>query len=176
MAGDQSSGGSLITTLPNELLNETSSLIDKPSLLYFALTSTKVNLSATDILYRTYINRRSPSIAPFALFLRTLCERPDLAKKVRVVKIRGWQSETEIVNGTAWRGVTTVAEEDTVTRSGRGRSYKPTDFKGNSKLFVEVAVKAGLIVERCSLVEAKQVGYVFLLCGQVVEFTFTSHV
>jgi hypothetical protein len=107
-----------------------------------------MNPSATKILYKAYINRESPSITPFALFLRTLCERPDLAEKVKVVKIRGWQSETDMVNGTVWRGVTTVVKEEATTRSGRGRSYKPTDFKGGFKLFVEAAVKAGLIVDR----------------------------
>lgn len=87
--------------LPTELLDQVASLLPRSALRALALTSKKANVSAMDTLYKTYLNRTAPAKAPFHLFLRTICEGPDLAAKVKRVDIRGWRSEYEVVTGAA---------------------------------------------------------------------------
>jgi hypothetical protein len=115
-----------------------------------ALTCKKTNISANDVLYKTYLNRTAPANAPFYLFVRTLCERPDLAAKVKLVDPRGWRSEYEVVTGAPWRGLTQNRDVEEVEREGP--SFSSTEkkvvhgsAKGRFEVFKEVAINAGLI-------------------------------
>jgi hypothetical protein len=136
---------SLLIQLPNELLDAIATPLDKPSLCSFALTCRKTHPAAIDALYKDYRNPAPPSKAPFTPFLRTICERPDLAAKVKNINIRGWNAECEVATGRAWRGLTQKNAEDA---KGHVGVYKPTRISETLNLFVGAAVKAGLIARR----------------------------
>ncbi|KAI1516780.1 hypothetical protein Ptr86124_003717 [Pyrenophora tritici-repentis] len=140
-----------LLSMPTEVLDEIATLLPRPALHALALTSKKTYNSAVDMLYKTYLNRTKPAKAPFYLFLRTLCERPDLAAKVKRVDIRGWRSEYEVVTRAAWRGVREVRPTDHVERSGPSFSSTEKAVRGSSsdrlKLFSGAALKAGVIAE-----------------------------
>lgn len=138
-----------LTKLPNELLDAIASRLDKPSLCNFASTSKKTTPSATNALYRTYINREASSDAPFALFLRTVCDRPDLAAKVKFVDIGGWRSEYGVATGAAWRGIpfTEEAHNTVVKKSKDGRSRRSPSPVTDFTRFVDTAVKIGMIAK-----------------------------
>ncbi|RMZ67202.1 hypothetical protein GMOD_00001092 [Pyrenophora seminiperda CCB06] len=68
----------------------------------------------------------APAKAPFYPFLRKLRERPNLAARIKCVDIQGWRSELT----------------DHVKRDGT--SFSSTE---GSKLFVETAVRAGLLAK-----------------------------
>ncbi|KAF2854969.1 hypothetical protein T440DRAFT_486005 [Plenodomus tracheiphilus IPT5] len=72
-----------------ELLDEIATYRDHPTLLALSLACKS----------GTYVNLEAPTIAPIHLFLRTICERPNLAAKVRRVDIRGWRAEPEVAIG-----------------------------------------------------------------------------
>lgn len=74
-----------MTALPPEILDDIARRLDKQSLVNLALTCKKIYASATGALYQSYSNRAPPAKAPFHLFLRTICERPDLAAQVKAV-------------------------------------------------------------------------------------------
>lgn len=78
-----------LPTLPNELLDAICARLDRRSRCALALTCKATNLSATGALDRTYTNRTNPADAPFFLFLRTICENPELATLVKEIDIRG---------------------------------------------------------------------------------------
>jgi hypothetical protein len=155
MAPVKSTAAASLTTIPTELLDEVASYLPHSSLLALALTSKKTNVSAIDTLYETYLNRTPPAKAPFYLFLRTICERPDLAAKVKKVDIRGWRSEHEVVKGAAWRGLVEDRASDRIERNGPSFSSTEQVVRGSSterfKLFTKAAVRAGLITEPASL-------------------------
>jgi hypothetical protein len=90
MAHSPYASQSAIAKLPTELVDAVAELLDKSSLCSLALVSKSMEPSATNNLYKEYYNLEAPSKAPFALFLRTIYERPDLAAKVKFVYIRGW--------------------------------------------------------------------------------------
>lgn len=134
--------------LPIELLDAVVALLDQPSHRALALTCRATNTSASEALYATYINRHAPSDAPFHLFLRTLCERPELAAMVRELDIRGWRSEFEVATGAKWQGLTKPKEQDKVRAKRTGpvfvsrlSSTRPKSLK----LFEQTAVKIGLL-------------------------------
>jgi hypothetical protein len=155
MANAQTDGVAKFTKLPTEILDQITSLLPRSALLAFALTSKKASASATDTLYKTYLNRTAPAKAPFHLFLRTICERSDLAARVKRVDIRGWRSEYEVVTGAAWRGLTQDRKSDKVERNGPSFTTTEKAVRGSAterfKLFVSAAVKAGLIAKPTSL-------------------------
>jgi hypothetical protein len=125
--------------------------LEKPSLCALALTYKRFSLSAAEVLYRTYVNRDAPSIAPFALFLRTMCTRPDLAAKVQFVFIRSWRPEHEVATGAGWRGVVSKEEEAIPTTKKASASSKSRQLPGVSEtfmLFVNTAVNLGMIGKR----------------------------
>ncbi|KAF1844603.1 uncharacterized protein K460DRAFT_404892 [Cucurbitaria berberidis CBS 394.84] len=153
MAKALPSGPTSLATLPNELLDEVVSHLDRPSLLALALTCKQTKISSTEKLYRTYVNHEPPSKAPFHLFLRTICERPELADKVREVDIRGWRSEYEVATGAAWRGLTVESKKDNIQKVRTGPYYLNVDKvvrvsnADRFKIFTEAAVKAGVIAK-----------------------------
>jgi hypothetical protein len=155
MTSVKSTGTDRLTTIPTELLDKVASYLPRSSLLAFALTSKKTNISAIDTLYETYLNRTPPAKAPFYLFLRTICERPDLAAKVKKVDIRGWRSEHEVVKGAAWRGLVEERASDKTEREGPSFSSTEKVIRGSStdrfRLFVKAAAGAGIITEPASL-------------------------
>ena len=142
-------------SMPTEVLDEVAMLLPRSALGTLALISKKTYMSATDVLYKTYLNRTAPAKAPFHLFLRTLCERPDLAARVKRVDIRGWRSEYEVATGAAWRGLKEGRPTDHVEKDGLSFSSMEKTVRGSStersKLFVGAAVKAGLIAKPASL-------------------------
>jgi hypothetical protein len=154
MANVLPSGGVNLVDIPTELLDQIASLAPRSALCALALTLKKASVSAINSLYKSYLNRTAPAKAPFYLFLHTICERPDLAAKVKRVDIRGWRSEYKVATGAAWRGVTQISDVDQVKKNGP--SFTSTEKvirgsnAGNFKLFVEVAVKARLIVRPAS--------------------------
>ncbi|KAI8943463.1 hypothetical protein NX059_001469 [Plenodomus lindquistii] len=139
-----------LTTIPQELLDKIAAHLDRSALLALALTSKSGNVSANIVLYRAYVNLEPPAKAPIHLFLRTICERPDLAEKVREVSIRGWRSEYEMATGLAWRG-TIGRSEDTVGWERKGPVYSNKDntvrttHAQRSRIFLDAAVGSGLI-------------------------------
>ncbi|KAI4689644.1 uncharacterized protein J4E88_002999 [Alternaria novae-zelandiae] len=141
--------------LPTELLDQIASLLPRSALRALALASKKASVSAIDTLYKTYLNRTAPAKAPFHLFLRTVCERPDLTAKVKRVDIRGWRSEYEVATGAAWRGVTEVKDVDQIEKSGPCFTSTEKIVRDSAtarfKLFVGAAVKAGIVSEPTSL-------------------------
>ncbi|KAF2826129.1 hypothetical protein CC86DRAFT_417150 [Ophiobolus disseminans] len=137
MADDSASDAPLFTRLPNELLDAVTSHLDKASLCSFALTSKRMIASATDALYMQYNNSDPPSVAPFALFLCTLCDRLDLAAKVKMVHIRG----------AAWR-VDTVPKNEKATTKVLKEGGDPLSSSDNFTKFVEAAVKAKMMEKR----------------------------
>ena len=155
MASAQTPGSASFLKLPTELLDQIASLLPRSALRALALTSKKANVSATDTLYKTYLNRTAPAKAPFYLFLRTVCDRPDLAAKVKRVDIRGWRSEYEVATGAAWRGVTEVRDVDQTEKSGPSFTSTEKSVRDSAtarfKLFVGAAVKAGIVSEPTSL-------------------------
>ncbi|KAI4958425.1 hypothetical protein J4E86_004025 [Alternaria arbusti] len=155
MASAQTTGVASFLKLPTELLDQVASLLPRSALRALALTSKKANVSAIDTLYKIYLNRTAPAKAPFHLFLRTVCERPDLAAKVKRVDIRGWRSEYEVATGAAWRGVTEVRDVDQTEKSGPSFTSTEKSLRDSaaarSKLFVGAAVKAGIVSEPTSL-------------------------
>ncbi|KAI4649149.1 hypothetical protein J4E93_003463 [Alternaria ventricosa] len=155
MASAQTTGTASFLKLPTELLDQIASLLPRSALRALALTSKKANVSAIDTLYKTYLNRTAPAKAPFHLFLRTVCERPDLAAKVKRVDIRGWRSEYEVATGAAWRGVTEVRDVDQIEKSGPSFTSTEKSVRDSAaarfKLFVGAAVKAGIVSEPTSL-------------------------
>jgi len=155
MASAQTPGSASFLKLPTELLDQIASLLPRSALRALALTSKKANVSATDTLYKTYLNRTAPAKAPFYLFLRTVCDRPDLAAKVKRVDIRGWRSEYEVATGAAWRGVTEVRDVDQTEKSGPSFTSTEKNVRDSVtarfKLFVGAAVKAGVVSEPTSL-------------------------
>jgi hypothetical protein len=150
MAHSRDADPAPIAKLPTELVDAVAGLLDKSSLCSLALVSKSKSPSATDILYKEYVNREPPSQAPFATFLRTMCERPDLAAKIKFVDIRGWRSEFEVATGAAWRGITTIPQEEVTGkgRNGGGRPKKSSSLSGTFSLFVEAAARIGLIAKR----------------------------
>jgi hypothetical protein len=155
MAGARSKEIASLMSMPTELLDQVACLLPKSALRALSLTCKKTRPSATDVLYKTYLNRTIPAKAPFYLFLRTLCERPDLAEKVKRVDIRGWRSEYEVKTGAAWRGLTEKRCTDEVERDGPSFSSTEKVVRGSAtdrfKLFVEAAVTARLIPKPASL-------------------------
>ncbi|KAI4662952.1 uncharacterized protein J4E79_004264 [Alternaria viburni] len=155
MASAQTTGAASFLKLPTELLDQIASLLPQSALRALALASKKANVSAIDTLYKTYLNRTAPAKAPFHLFLRTVCERPDLAAKVKRVDIRGWRSEYEVATGAAWRGVTEVRDVDQIEKSGPSFTSTEKSVRDSAaarfKLFVGAAVKAGIVSEPTSL-------------------------
>ncbi|KAI4621441.1 uncharacterized protein J4E87_006658 [Alternaria ethzedia] len=155
MASAQSTGAASFLKLPTELLDQVASLLPRSAFRALALTSKKANVSAIDTLYKIYLNRTAPAKAPFHLFLRTVCERPDLAAKVKRVDIRGWRSEYEVATGAAWRGVTEVRDVDQTEKSGPSFTSTEKSVQDSAtarfKLFVGAAVKAGIVAEPTSL-------------------------
>ena len=144
-----------LLSLPTEVLDEIATFLPRSVLCALALTSKKTYHSATDVLYETYVNHTAPAKAPFYLFLRTLCERPDLAARVKRVDIRGWRSEYEVATGVAWKDLRGKGAIDRVERHGPSFSSTEKAVRGSnterSKLFVGAAVKAGLIAKPASL-------------------------
>jgi hypothetical protein len=65
VAGAQSTEVANIVSLPTELLDEIASLLPRSALRAFALTCKKTNVSAIDVLYKTYLNRTPPARSPF---------------------------------------------------------------------------------------------------------------
>ncbi|KAI4621810.1 hypothetical protein J4E80_004183 [Alternaria sp. BMP 0032] len=155
MADAQTPGTTSFLKLPTELLDQIAGLLPRSALRALALASKKANVSAIDTLYKTYLNRTAPAKAPFHLFLRTVCERPDLAAKVKRVDIRGWRSEYEVATGAAWRGVTEVRDVDQIEKSGPSFTSTEKSVRDSAaarfKLFVGAAVKAGIVSEPTSL-------------------------
>ncbi|KAJ4362622.1 hypothetical protein N0V95_001427 [Ascochyta clinopodiicola] len=136
--------------LPIELLDAVVSLLDQPSHRALALTCKAANAFASRALYATYINRDAPSKAPFHLFLRTLCERPELAAMVKELDIRGWRSEFEVATGAPWQGVTKPREQDKLRTKRTGPlfvsvSRPATKALKSLKLFEKTSVRIGLI-------------------------------
>jgi hypothetical protein len=150
MAAAEPNEAASLTSVPIELLDQVAGLLPRSALRALALTCKKTNKSANDVLFKTYLNRTAPAKAPFYLFLRTLCERPDLAAKVKLVDIRGWRSWYEVAVGAAWRGLTQKRDVDEFEREGL--LFSTTEKKvvrGSAKArfeaFDEAAVNAGLI-------------------------------
>jgi hypothetical protein len=139
-----------ITILPNELLDGITAYLDQGSLNALTSTCKFTNPSATDALYRVYINRESPSEASFVPFLRTICERPDLAAKVRTLSVRGWRAECEVVTGAAWRGLTISGMTNNGVAKTNRRTGPCTPFCAAKtfRLFIDAAVRSGLIAKR----------------------------
>jgi hypothetical protein len=79
MARAHSSSKKDFMALPTELLDQVTGFLPRSSLRALALTCERTYKSAIIVLYTTYLNRQLLAKAPFYLFLRTLCERPDLA-------------------------------------------------------------------------------------------------
>ncbi|KAJ8113532.1 hypothetical protein OPT61_g4361 [Boeremia exigua] len=136
--------------LPNELLDAIVTFLDQSALCSFALTCKKTELSASEALYATYTNRDAPSKAPFHLFLRTLCNNPEVAFMVKELDVRGWRSEFEVATGLAWSGVTQAREEDKIRSSRSGPVFvsttKPAATKSKAlSLFEDTAVRIGLL-------------------------------
>ncbi|KZM28811.1 uncharacterized protein EKO05_0008544 [Ascochyta rabiei] len=136
--------------LPIELLDAIVALLDQLSHSALALTCKATNPSASKALYATYTNRDAPLKAPFHLFLRTLCERPELAAMVKGLDIRGWRSEFEVATGAPWQGVTKPREEDKSRTQRSGPLFvsisRPAEKVSQSfKLFEETAVRVGLM-------------------------------
>ncbi|KAE8858962.1 hypothetical protein PTNB73_08442 [Pyrenophora teres f. teres] len=142
-------------SMPTEVLDGIATLLPRSALRAFALTSKRTYNSAVDLLYKTYLNRTAPAKAPFYLFLRTLCERPNLAARVKRVDIRGWRSEYEVATGAAWRGLREDRPTDHVERNGPSFSSTEKAVRESStdrsKLFIGAAVKAGVIAKPASL-------------------------
>ncbi|KAF2491792.1 hypothetical protein BU16DRAFT_128664 [Lophium mytilinum] len=98
-----------IHDLPIELLSEIAGWIsDQKDLLQLSYVSRNFNAVANPRLYREYGNW-APDWQPFTSFLRTIAKRPDLARCVREVQLRPWQSEASMK---ALRVVREIAAED----------------------------------------------------------------
>lgn len=140
-----------LTTIPAELLDEIATYLDRSSLFALSLVCKSGNLSANHVLYRAYVNLEPPAKAPIHLFLRTICERPDLAAKVRRVNVRGWRSEHEVAIRAPWRGMANQREQSASRQEQKCPSYsnmdKPlrTTHAQRSRIFIDVAIKSGLI-------------------------------
>jgi len=147
MAADIISHTPSLTTLPNELLDAVANYLDKPSLCELALACKGTTRSSTDALYKEYVNHDPPSKAPFALFLGTICKRPDLAAKVKEVDIRGCRSEFEVATGAPWKGLVINKNQKAAKKQG-GSSQKSPPVSVTFTLFVEAAVEAKLIAKR----------------------------
>lgn len=136
--------------LPVELLDAIVTFLDRKTLCALVLTCEATKNSASQALYASYVNREAPSKRPFHLFLRTLCESPELAAMVKVLDIRGWRSEWETATGMAWAGVTIACESGRQDSSCTGPEF--ISKAGSAKkvteplsLFEDTAVKIGLI-------------------------------
>jgi hypothetical protein len=155
MANAQVIGAISLMDIPTELLDQITRLLPRSALRALALTSKTANKSATEVLYKVYLNRTAPAKAPFYLFLRTLCERPELAAKVKRVDIRGWRSEYEVATGAAWRAVTEVRDVDQIEKSRPSFTSTETTIRGSAtqrfQIFVKAAVEAKLITRPASL-------------------------
>lgn len=135
-----------------EPLDTVVALLNRLSHRALALTCKTINTSATAALYATCTNREAPSDAPFDLFLRTLCERPDfdLAVMVRGLDIRGWRSEFEVATGATWQGMTKLREQDKVRANRAGPLFVSTTRPKTTtlkllKLFEQIATQVGLL-------------------------------
>lgn len=151
----QTSSATTFTSLPTELLDQIAGILPRSALRALALTCKELQISASHLLYKTYLNRAPPAISPFSLFLRTICMRPDLAKKVKRVDVRGWRSEYEVATGAAWRGLTEKRGVDLVEKTGPSffstEKVVRTPYAEMFKTFVDAAVKARLISRPTSL-------------------------
>ncbi|KAH9882802.1 hypothetical protein J1614_000168 [Plenodomus biglobosus] len=142
-----------LTTIPTKLLDEIAANLDRSSLFALSLVCKSGNISANHVLYRAYVNLEPPAKAPIHLFLRTICERPDLAAKVRRVNIRGWRSENEVAIGAPWRGMAIQSEQSASRKERKGPSYSNKDnslrttHAQRSSIFIEAAIKDGLITK-----------------------------
>ncbi|KAH6642790.1 hypothetical protein C7974DRAFT_447583 [Boeremia exigua] len=139
-----------LDNLPNEILDGIAAQLDRSTLYALTLVCKKTAASATIALYSTYANVDPPSVAPFSLFLRTLCEVPRLAALVTTVKVRGWRSEYEVANGVAWRGVEPLKNTDEVmpqrSKPMLASANKSLNAAQNKfDLFHRAAVRAGLV-------------------------------
>jgi hypothetical protein len=83
--------GPSFVTLPNELLGGIARYSGQSDLYSFALICRNTKASGYEALYQVYENTHDDR--PFALFLRTLCQRAYLAEKVRGVRVRAWGTE-----------------------------------------------------------------------------------
>ncbi|KAH9867645.1 hypothetical protein IAQ61_008239 [Plenodomus lingam] len=140
-----------LSTIPTELLDGIASYLDCSALLALSLSCKSGNVSANIVLYRTYVNLEPPAKAPMYLFLRTICERPDFAEKVREVNVRGWRFEYEVAIGAAWKGMTIQSEHSATQQERKGPLYANKDKAGRTthvqrtKIFLDAAVMSGLI-------------------------------
>ncbi|KAF2798075.1 hypothetical protein K505DRAFT_372026 [Melanomma pulvis-pyrius CBS 109.77] len=91
-----------LASLANEILDNIFSHLDTLDLHALSLTCRATTAAANNASYKSFTNYRkgSANIAavdrPLHLFLRTLCERPDLAVKVKKMVVLGWESEYEV--------------------------------------------------------------------------------
>jgi hypothetical protein len=86
--------GPSLATLANELLGGIASYLGQSDLYSFALICRNTKASGYEALYQVYENIHDDR--PFALFLRTLCQRTDLAEKVKGVRVRAWGTERRV--------------------------------------------------------------------------------
>lgn len=141
--------------LPVELLDAIVTFLDQQSLCALILTCKATKNSASQALYTTYVNRDAPSKKPFHLFLRTLCESPELAAMVKALDIRGWRSEFETATGLPWVGITKDRPCDNLPSGRAGPLFSSTNKTATKtsvprKLFEKTAVTLGLVPEPVS--------------------------
>ncbi|KAF1833912.1 hypothetical protein BDW02DRAFT_551522 [Decorospora gaudefroyi] len=155
MAEAQPTGAANLMSLPTEVLDQIARRLSRPELYALALTCRKTKKSAIDVLYKAYQNREPPAKAPFYLFLRTICERPTLAVKVKRVDIRGWRSEYEFAAGKPWRGLMEKRGVEEVERNGPVYTNTEKVVRSSTaemaKHFVNAATAGGLIAKPATL-------------------------
>jgi hypothetical protein len=145
---------STLTSLPNELLDAICARLTRSARCALALACKATKPSATAALYKVYTNRSAPWDAPFHLFLRTICEKPEYGVLVKEVDIRGWRSEQEVATHSEWRPTVTrpIEEDELPVRTGpqftsteRGLKNLSVRAADNFKLFLDTAINLGLV-------------------------------
>jgi hypothetical protein len=91
-----------LARLPNELLDNIFSHLDTPELHALSLTCRNATAAANNVMYMGYANHTYGPNGILTVgkhlypFLRTLCERPDLAAKVKSMVMMGWETEFDM--------------------------------------------------------------------------------
>ena len=151
-----------ITRLPNELLDGIFSGLGVTQLHALSLACRATTAAANNALYQKYTNYRQDDDKvivmdkPPRLFLRTLCERPDLAAKVKKVDIMGWETEHNVAQRLLQESASGRGGRIDVKRVGyivKRISRKFVSIHEQEKLaafqlfqlFLNSAMKAGLI-------------------------------